>query len=190
MTCSPLCSQHGPARNRESVLQLEGQNAAHQEFGFRVPRERCALIESFAIHFRNLVEFFYNQGPKDSDVVAADFFDDPAAWSVTPSSVLVTARKRADKEVSHLTLQRKNAADPDKNWPVGDYFKQIRPMVYTFVETASPKKRHPSVKEWLNRRIVSGHHSLADRGHCETISIADDPVRVAHRARQDFSSEE
>jgi hypothetical protein len=59
--------------------------------------ERCALIESFAIHFRNLFEFFYNQIPKDSDVVAADFFDDPAAWSVTPSSVLVTARKRADK---------------------------------------------------------------------------------------------
>jgi hypothetical protein len=86
MTCSPLCSQHGPARNRESVLQLDGQNAAHQEFGFRVPRERCALIESFAIHFRNLFEFFYNQSPKHSDVVAADFFDDPAAWSVTPSS--------------------------------------------------------------------------------------------------------
>ncbi len=108
------------------------------------------MIESFAIHFRNLFEFFYNQSPKDSDVVAADFFDDPAAWSVTPSSVLVTARKRADKEFSHLTLQRKNAADPDKNWPVGDYFIQMRPAVYTFVETASPKKLHPRVKEWVD----------------------------------------
>jgi hypothetical protein len=114
------------------------------------PLERYALIESFAIHFRNLFEFFYNQSPRDTDVVAVDFFEDPAAWSVTPSSVLVAARKRADKEVSHLTVQRKNVAAPDKNWPVGDYFKQMSPTVYKFVETASPKKLHALVKQWVD----------------------------------------
>jgi hypothetical protein len=112
--------------------------------------ERCALIESFAIHLRNLFDFFYNQSPRDTDVVAADYFDDPAAWSERPSSVLIVARKRADKEVSHLTLQRKDAADPDKNWPVGDYFKLMQPTVQAFVRTVSLKRLHPRVKEWVD----------------------------------------
>ena len=112
--------------------------------------ERCALIESFAIHFRNLFEFFYNQSPRDTDVVAADYFDNPASWSRKPSSVLVAARKRADKEVSHLTLQRKDAGDPAKNWPVGAYFNEMRSTIQEFVATASPKKLHVRVKEWVN----------------------------------------
>jgi hypothetical protein len=112
--------------------------------------ERCALIESFAIHLRNLFEFFYNQSPRDTDVVAADYFDDPASWSMRPSTMLVTARKRADKEVSHLTLQRKDAGDPDKHWPIGTHFSEIRAAVQEFIATASPKKLHSGVKEWVN----------------------------------------
>ncbi|MBI3476089.1 MAG: hypothetical protein HY010_10180 [Acidobacteria bacterium] len=112
--------------------------------------ERCALIESFAIHLRNLFEFFYHQSPRDTDVVAADYFDDPASWNGTPSPVLVAARKRADKEVSHLTLQRKDAADLDKNWPIGAYFNEMRSTVQEFIATASPKKLHVRVNEWVN----------------------------------------
>ncbi|SRR6266700_5035033 len=129
---------------QQMVKTLNTKSSAFQ------PLERYALIESFAIHFRNLFEFFYNKEPKKTDVVAADFFDDPAVWNVSASSVLVIVRKRADKEVSHLTLQRKDASDSGKNWPVDDYFNQLRPTVCTFVDTASHKKLDAQVKKWVD----------------------------------------
>jgi hypothetical protein len=41
---------------------------------------RNALIESFAIHLRNLIDFFYPAQIQADDVFAAEFFDDPHEW--------------------------------------------------------------------------------------------------------------
>ena len=74
-----------------------------------------ALLESFAIHLRNLIDFLYTD-PKDAkpdDLVAADFFNSSAAWA--PGAIsrsLQEARVRANKEVSHITYKRKAGMDP------------------------------------------------------------------------------
>ena len=39
-----------------------------------------ALIESFVIHARNLLDVFYGVAPFDGDVVAEDFFDNKEKW--------------------------------------------------------------------------------------------------------------
>jgi hypothetical protein len=111
-----------------------------------------ALLESFAIHLRNLAGFFYTRPEvaRNDDLVAADFFDSPSAWNpgAIPKS-LTNARERANKEVSHLTYKRKGAMDPTKPWPVADLFDEVQAIAEQFVAGASSKKLHPSVKTWL-----------------------------------------
>ena len=111
-----------------------------------------ALLESFAIHLRNLIDFFYTPPGKvrDDDLVAADFFDSPSAWdpgAITKS--LADARERANKEISHITYKRKTATDPSKPWPVADLFKEIHSVAQKFAAGASSKKLHPNVITWL-----------------------------------------
>jgi hypothetical protein len=110
-----------------------------------------ALLESFAIHLRNLIEFLYTS-PNDAradDVVAADFYDPLGGWKPgVPSASLSAARERANKEVSHITYKRKAGMAPDKPWPVADLFKEILPIAQGFVAGASGKKLHPCVVTW------------------------------------------
>jgi len=113
---------------------------------------RSALLESFLIHLRNLIDFFYTQ-PSDAltdDLVAGDFFDPPSTWDpgMMPKS-LKDARGRANKEVSHITQKRKERADPTKPWPVADLFNEIGVVAQKFAAEASSKKLHPSITTWL-----------------------------------------
>ena len=111
-----------------------------------------ALLESFAIHLRNLIDFFYTQpgDARNDDVVAADFFDPPSAWNLgaIPES-LNGARDRANKEISHITYKRKGAMDPTKPWPVATLFNDVHAIAEKFGARASSKKLHPNVVRWL-----------------------------------------
>ena len=111
-----------------------------------------ALLESFAIHLRNLIDFFYTPpgNPRNDDLVAADFFDSSSAWNsgAIPKS-LSDARERANKEISHITYRRKSATDPTKPWPVADLFNEIQSVAQKFTSGASSKKLHPNVATWL-----------------------------------------
>lgn len=77
---------------------------------------RNALIESFAIHLRNLIDFFYPGQIQADDVVASEFLDDPDEWATLSaiSTTLSSARIRAHKEVSHLTRKRITGAPPGR----------------------------------------------------------------------------
>jgi hypothetical protein len=69
---------------------------------------RNALIESSAIHLRNLIDFLYPGQIQADDVVAAEFFDNPSEWETVSmiSAKLSSARIWAHQEVSHLTRKR------------------------------------------------------------------------------------
>jgi hypothetical protein len=111
-----------------------------------------ALLESFAIHLRNLIDFFYTppNNARNDDLVAADFFDSPGVWDPGPiSKSLSEARERANKEISHITYKRKTPADPTKPWPVADLFNEVQSIAVKFATGASGKKLHPKVATWL-----------------------------------------
>src|SRR3989339_277146 len=107
---------------RYEVLML--LNATHAIIGkFQVPKGlEYMAVESYAIHLRNLINFFYPPNKiRDTDVCAKDFFIEEATWSKERPELSITlkgARERADKEVSHLTTLRKYANDNDKKWDI------------------------------------------------------------------------
>jgi hypothetical protein len=121
------------------------------------PREtsfrRSVFVESFAIHLRNLIDFFYNSPAlaREDDIVAADFFDVPTRWNLGVLPItLENARERANKEISHITYKRKAATDPTKPWPVADLYEEINNLALQFAAGASPKKLDPAVSRFLN----------------------------------------
>jgi len=106
-----------------------------------------ALIESFVVHFRNIIDFLYVDRPRPTDVVASDFFD-PAAWeSRRPplSGTLDTARRRANKELAHLTTDRIPGAPSEKIWDFDGLANELRPILRLFVTNGNGTRLSPSV---------------------------------------------
>ena len=103
-----------------------------------------ALLESFVIHVRALVDFFYPPAnAKPDDVFAIDFFDDPAEWEgIRPplSENLQRGRARAHKEIAHLTYARLDVTPEAKSWPFIDIANEMGVLMQEFRKSA---KTHP-----------------------------------------------
>lgn len=111
-----------------------------------------ALLESFAIHLRNLTDFFYTgrEDARGDDLIAADFCDPASSWDPGPMpQTLRDAKDRANKEVSHITYKRKDASDPAKPWPVGRLASELNVLAQRFAAVASDRKLHPNVRQFL-----------------------------------------
>jgi hypothetical protein len=100
--------------------------------------QRNALVEVFAVHTRNLIDFFYGTGKRD-DVVAADFFSDKRRWqAIRPALTqrLRSAKKRANKEMSHLTYSRLQVAANQKGWDATAITRDFDSVLQAFFERA------------------------------------------------------
>jgi hypothetical protein len=104
-----------------------------------------ALLESFVIHFRGLLDFFYPPATvKYDDVIAADYFDDPNEWErIKPSPLSTTlsqAKTRAHKEVAHLTYARLEVTPEQKGWAFVDIANEMHSLMELFLKNV-PKNR-------------------------------------------------
>ena len=78
-----------------------------------------ALLESFTIHARILLDFLYAAKPQRDDVIAEDFFPEPSAWydsRLKKSDLLASVHRRVAKEVAHLTYARQEVTPDTKPW--------------------------------------------------------------------------
>ena len=101
-----------------------------------------AVLESFAIHLRNLLDFFYPERILPDDVIAADYFElaqMPATFPVK-SELLNEAEVRAHKHVSHLTAKRLPGHHADKRWHVAPLVREVANLIDAFIAAASPQK--------------------------------------------------
>ena len=102
-----------------------------------------AVVESFIIHTRVLLDFLYDERPRSDDVVASDYFTDRQDWiSKRPamSSTLTKVDRRVGKEVAHLTYVRNEVTDEMKKWPFVEIANEVQRVVAVFVN-AVPKSR-------------------------------------------------
>lgn len=97
-----------------------------------------ALLESFAIHVRALIHFFFDCAGRQDDVLAIHFFSRPEEWTkvATPlTDVLQQAKKRADKEVAHLTYSRQKVTPEKKPWQLVPIFDDLQKAVEVFINS-------------------------------------------------------
>jgi hypothetical protein len=67
-----------------------------------------ALLESFVVHVRGVMDFLYNDTPQNDDVVAQDFFASVDAWaSVRPelSELLSKAKNEQGRKLHTLHMR-------------------------------------------------------------------------------------
>ena len=97
-----------------------------------------ALVESFAIHLRNMLDFLWpDKLKRKSDwVIAADFFPSPSDWEkLRPeiSQQLLDSRVRAAKEIAHLTYTRPTVDPEQKDWDVRQIANEVTRVVEKFI---------------------------------------------------------
>lgn len=110
-------------------------------------RVKNALIEAFAVHLRNIIDFLYMDQPQPTDVVAADFLSAGSWKSVRPtiSKVLEDARIRANKELAHLTTKRLAGISPGKQWSFSILAGEVKALLNLFIAQAKPGALSPLV---------------------------------------------
>jgi hypothetical protein len=90
-------------------------------------------IEAFALHLRNLLDFFAPRNARKTDACARNFHQ---AWE-TPEldRPLRDARWMADKHIAHLTTDRTDDIDL-KAWPVEPIVASLVPIIERFATDA------------------------------------------------------
>ena len=96
-----------------------------------------ALLESFVIHFRALLDFFYPPANvKNDDVLAGDYFDDSEAREkIRPqlSEALSRAKTRVHKEIAHLTYARLDVTPEKKGWAFIELANEMKNVMEIFL---------------------------------------------------------
>lgn len=95
-----------------------------------------ALLESFIIHARVLLDFLYSSRRKPDDVIAQDFLDNASAWlqqRPKKSRLLKTSHKRVGKELAHLTYARLAVTPDEKQWQFVDIANEIGGVLKKFL---------------------------------------------------------
>jgi len=99
-----------------------------------------AFIESFVIHARVLLDFFYPFKPRQDDVIVTDFFDRPKTWEEArpeKTDILKTIHKRVGKEAAHLTYSRQKVSEEQKAWDHENIARDIRVLADCFLSEVS-----------------------------------------------------
>jgi len=103
-----------------------------------------ALVESWVVHLRAIVDFvFPPKSVNPDDVVAADFFDRPSDWEAAlpaMSEALTRGRRRAAKEIVHLSYRRIGINHEDKQWHFVALAAEVEPLMAHFLRQV-PKNR-------------------------------------------------
>jgi hypothetical protein len=115
-----------------------------------------AVLESFAIHVRNLIEFFFDPpNPRHPDDARAEhFFADPATWhslvGAKPTN-FTEAQRKAHKQVSHLTYTRVDLTAEERRWYVGNLARDLHDVVWKFLDNAEDARVGESLRSLKGR---------------------------------------
>ena len=112
-----------------------------------------AVLESFLVHARNLVHFFYPQNPFKTDVLAEHYFESGQWDSIRPEmpEPLEKIRTRANKELAHLTYERLSVMPKEKHWYFDEIHEAIIHLLRVFTDNVDVAKLHADWDAALGR---------------------------------------
>ncbi|HIC92534.1 MAG TPA: hypothetical protein EYP21_10890 [Syntrophaceae bacterium] len=114
-----------------------------------------ALLESFTVHTRILLDFLYAERPQKDDVIAEDFFEDPSIWiNARPpkSDTLQKVHRRVAKEVAHLTYARQDVTPETKPWPFVEIANEVNTIFSKFLSLIPLELLGPRWNDYIEKR--------------------------------------
>ncbi len=127
---------------------------------------RNLWYEGLALHTRVLRDFFFlklnkkgrptarDDDDKLGDVLASHFFSDPTAWRYTSQDwtrYLVQNENRLDRSLAHLSYQRIEFEEKDKDWSRRDLEREIGGKWFEFLAKLG-KAKEPAAAWFRNHR--------------------------------------
>ena len=107
--------------------------------------ENNAMLETFLLHARCLLDFLYPPAtPRSDDVLANDFFEDPSILRrALPATLPMSSylKSRTGKEVAHLTYERLNVTPTQKVWNFGEIHDQLGKALAIFFTCLTEEQR-------------------------------------------------
>lgn len=114
------------------------------------PPYLIALMDTFRIHARALLFFFYGKNYQPDDAKAQDFMKNDREWSKLrrlQTEALLGLQKRVGKEVAHLTYSRHLDLNNPQDWDIVTELRDLNLVVQDFIENADPLKLHSMFRE-------------------------------------------
>jgi hypothetical protein len=98
------------------------------------------VLEAFVIHARNQVDFFYERSqPHPSDVYAALYVKEWPDLRPAKSELLKETKKRADKQLAHLTVERIELSS--QSWDHQGITRELVALYQRFLEALPQDRR-------------------------------------------------
>lgn len=124
------CSEHH-LKYEIDMLLFDAHSLCQLQSNKSEPQRVCtnAFLESYAIHLRNIMEFLWYSKNRSDDIRADDFNPTGCAKnSISRKSSIKTdkiagfsfsdLRDKINKQISHLTSQRTEYKDEEKQWDI------------------------------------------------------------------------
>jgi hypothetical protein len=110
---------------RFAACQLAARQAERDE-------PKNALLESFAIHVRNLRNFFFKKQSSrlKDEILAIDYLDN---WNPPKSEYLGRIEGKINEEISHLSYKRIEISLEAKNWNVDLIVAELEQALTAFL---------------------------------------------------------
>lgn len=147
---------------------------------------RNGLLNSFAIHLRNLIDFLYSRSKgkdKQTDIVIEDYIDEAeVARHLLPITPLLdSAIVKANKQVAHLTRERIDFEREGKEWQFIALADQVVKALASIAPYVPGTRISGELKGKLTRTSLT--IPLVD---ISTISLRNIPngLSITHRLRE------
>ena len=107
-----------------------------------------ALLESFGIHVVIVLNFLLNKDIRTGDAAANDYVKDKNNWRNINSKYrkeLDFLFWRRNKELAHLSYERRNVKPDMKDWNSLAITREISDLIDLFIDAADESLLHPNV---------------------------------------------
>lgn len=117
---------------------------------------RNILLESFAIHARNLFNFFYPYNFKKSDILVTDYLINKKIYNTqkTKKKILNYLVTKANKQIVHLTYTRNRYNLQNKSWYYKDIMDKFKPTIVAFFDNLPENRKKWNNFEKLKREVI------------------------------------
>ncbi len=143
------------------------------------PVAKYAFIESFALHARALLEFFYDS-PQDDDVAAEHFVSDWPTTRPALKPVLRDVWTKVGKQIAHLTYKRLSIHQQAKDWAFVQIAQEITDVFRVFTSRVSQAHGQSRLLQFLNSSSAKELSATAPgiaQSTANTSSAFDNPLK-------------
>ena len=115
-----------------------------------------ALLESFTVHARVILDFLFAENPRPDDVIAEDYFSSPDEWlkiKANKSEKLNNIHVRVGKEVAHLTYFRQTVTSEAKAWNFIEIANEINSVFSKFIKLVPKNLLGASWNKSINEEV-------------------------------------